>query len=82
MAKVYLKKKIKIISFTEGNKKKQYSDFIINYNPINFPDIKKEYFVSEKKNCKYLIHPKFNIISKTKRIKILILKKTFISLFT
>ncbi len=71
------KKKIKVISFTEGNKKKQYSDFIINYNPINFPDIKKEYFVSEKKNCKYLIHPKFNIISKNKAHKNFNFKKNF-----
>lgn len=70
-------KKIKIVSFTEGNKEKQYADFLINYNPINYPVIKKNFYVSCKKNCKYLIHPKYCIISKKKIVKNYKFKKKF-----
>jgi spore coat polysaccharide biosynthesis predicted glycosyltransferase SpsG len=75
--KIISKKKVKVISFSEGNNKKQYSDFIINYNPLNFPEVKKEYYVSDKKNCNYLIHPKFCIISRQKPIKNYNFKKKF-----
>lgn len=71
------KKKIKIISFSEGRSSRQYSDVIINYNPINYPIIKKEFYVSKKKDCKYLIHPKFNIISRKKIINNYDFKKNF-----
>lgn len=75
--KIISKKRVKVISFSEGNKKKQYSDFIINYNPLNFPEVKKEYYVSDKKNCNYLIHPKYCIISRKKPIKNYNFKKNF-----
>ena len=59
----------KIITFDDLNNKEHYSDFIINYNPINYPDVKYNYKLNTKKKCIFLIHPKYNIVSKKKILK-------------
>lgn len=56
----------KIISFDDLAKKKHFSDHIINYNPNNFPDIKYDLKLNKKRNSNFLIHPKYNIISREK----------------
>ena len=54
----------KIIIFDDLENKDHYADFIINYNPKNYPVIKYNFNRNKKKNCKFLIHPQFNIIEK------------------
>ena len=54
----------KIIIFDDLENKDHYADFIINYNPKNYPLIKYNFTRNKKKNCKFLIHPEFNILEK------------------
>ncbi len=56
----------KVITFDDINKKKHYSDLIINYNPINYPLVKYNYSLNIKKKSNFLIHPKYSILSRKK----------------
>ena len=47
----------KIIIFDDLENKDHYADFIINYNPKNYPVIKYNFNRNKKENCKFLIHP-------------------------
>ena len=58
----------KIISFDDLNNKTHFSDYIINYNPINYPEVKFKTKLNKKKSGSFLIHPKYNIVSR-KEIK-------------
>tara|TARA_B100000780_G_C21114739_1_gene450904 strand:- start:1160 stop:2662 length:1503 start_codon:yes stop_codon:yes gene_type:complete len=59
----------KIIIFDDLENNDHYADFIINYNPKNFPIIKYNFNRNKKKNCKFLIHPQFNIVEKNVFLK-------------
>ena len=59
----------KIIILDDLNNKRHFSDYIINYNPINFPEIKYNFSLNKKRNCNFLIHPKYNVLSKKKIFK-------------
>ena len=54
----------KVIIFDDLENKDHYADFIINYNPKNYPVIKYDFNRNKKKGSKFLIHPKFNILEK------------------
>ncbi len=58
----------KIITFDDLNNKIHFSDYIINYNPINYPEIKFRKKLNKKDNSNFLIHPKYSIVSR-KEIK-------------
>lgn len=57
----------KIICFDDMENRKHFADYIINYNPRNYPVINYKYSNNKKKNAIYLIHPKFNVISSTSK---------------
>jgi len=59
----------KVITFDDLNDKEHYSDYLINYNPKNFPNVKYNFKFNKKKSSEFLIHPKYNIISREKIIK-------------
>jgi spore coat polysaccharide biosynthesis predicted glycosyltransferase SpsG len=71
----------KIIIFDDLETKDHYADFIINYNPKNYPIIKYNFNRNKKKGCKFLINPQFNIVGKKnlleKQKKDLFFKITF-----
>ena len=71
----------KVICFDDMQDKKHYADYIINYNPRNYPKILYPYENNKKKNAIYLIHPKYNIISKTSRRFKINLKKFNITFY-
>ena len=56
----------KIVVIDDLENKKHYADFIINYNPRNYPIVKYNFKNNKKNDCQFLIHPKYNIISKKK----------------
>lgn len=60
--------KHKIIVFDDLENKKHYADIIINYNPKNYPIIKYNLKNNKKRDCQFLIHPKYNVISNEKVI--------------
>ena len=59
----------KIIIFDDLETKDHYADFIINYNPKNYPIIKYNFNRNKKKGCKFLINPQFNIVEKKKLLE-------------
>ena len=67
----------KVILIDDLNNKEHFSDYIINYNPKNFPEIKYNFSFNKKKGSKFLIHPNYNIISQKKIIKNYEFKKNF-----
>ena len=58
--------KHKIVVFDDLENKKHYADIIINYNPKNYPINKYNFKNNQKKNCQFLINPKYNVISNEK----------------
>ena len=73
--KIVSKNHKKIITFDDLNNKEHFADFLINYNPINFPHIKYNFKLNKKSKSNFLIHPKYNILSKEKIKKNFIFKK-------
>jgi spore coat polysaccharide biosynthesis predicted glycosyltransferase SpsG len=59
----------KIVIFDDLETKDHYADFIINYNPKNYPTIKYNFSRNKKKNCRFLINPQFNIVGKKNLLK-------------
>ena len=66
----------KIVIFDDLESQKHYADFIINYNPRNYPIVKYNHKRNIKNNCQFLIHPKYNIIEK-KDVKVIGNSKIF-----
>ena len=56
----------KIVVLDDLETQNHYADFIINYNPRNYPIVKYNFKRNKKKGCQFLIHPKYNIISNDK----------------
>ena len=59
----------KIVIFDDLENCNHYADVIINYNPKHYPIIKYNFKKNKKKNCKYLIGPKYNVLDKKKSKK-------------
>ena len=66
----------KIVIFDDLESQKHYADFVINYNPRNYPIVKYNFKRNIKNNCQFLIHPKYNIIEK-KDVKVVRNSKIF-----
>ncbi len=59
----------KVIIFDDLENKDHYADFVINYNPKNYPINKYNFGRNKKRGSKFLIHPKFNILEKNVILK-------------